>query len=86
MGNYACSQKNENNNWSYDYALMWSYVEINDGEFWVSLRSNNKRIDAPDVTIIAKQFSPSGGGHKNASGFSCTNLYDIIDIKQSLQI
>ena len=71
---YAYSQKDENGNWVCDYVLMWVLSDTN--EYWVSLRSNNKRVDSPDVSEIAQSFAPNGGGHKHASGFSVSgNLF-----------
>lgn len=60
----------------YDLALM--FFMLPSGEWKVSLRTP-KDID---LSKIAKFFSPFGGGHKQAAGFTCSELpwrrrYDV---------
>jgi oligoribonuclease NrnB/cAMP/cGMP phosphodiesterase (DHH superfamily) len=65
LGNILSSKPN------IDFAVLWQYNHPKN-EYYVSLRSNNK----VDVSLISKQFS--GGGHKNAAGFTTNkNPIDI---------
>lgn len=60
---------------SADVAVVW-YFDHKDGNFHVSLRSDN---DVCDVSEIAKKFG--GGGHRKASGirYEGQNIEEIFD-------
>lgn len=55
-----------------------SYFELADGRYEMSFRSDKDDPNAADVSEVAKKLSPTGGGHKNASG--CT--VDEIPLKR----
>jgi len=55
--------------------LIWSVVEDDFLKIKVSLRSNSKRPNSPDVADIAKRLG--GGGHKHAAGFKVGMQSDI---------
>ena len=61
-----------------DYVMMWRY-SMNDKDFYVSLRSSNKRDI--DVSIIAKKYG--GGGHKHAAGFTTKDFFGQVLAKCS---
>lgn len=61
-----------------DYAAIWNW-DPSSRRYWVSLRSDNKKDDSPDVSMIAKEIQPSGGGHRNAAGFDIGNLNEFIE-------
>lgn len=75
LGSTICQMVDTNGDLLVDYALIWHYNAAEE-LFKCSLRSNAK-TDV-DVSKIAKGFNPNGGGHKNAAGFTCKNLFDYI--------
>ena len=50
-----------------DFAVMWTY-NFEGHEWWVSLRASQDTD--MDVSAIAKQMDPNGGGHPKAAGFT----------------
>lgn len=73
LGNYAVSQKNENDEYLYDSAFIWRFGY--DNMKWnISTRSLQGRDI--DVSALCKKYG--GGGHKHAAGFEI----DIDDIKR----
>jgi len=78
LGSYICNLVNDNGGYMVDYALIWRYSMLEE-KFYVSLRSRSE--SDIDVSKLAKDFSNNGGGHKHAAGFSCSNIFDILDKK-----
>lgn len=58
-----------------DFALTYHY-DIKSREWWVALRASKK--STIDLSIVAKEIEPSGGGHPKASGL--TYKGDIADL------
>lgn len=54
------------------FAVIYSYYILND-EYRLSFRSSDKNPQAVDVSTIAKQMDPRGGGHKHAAGCKVSN-------------
>ncbi len=79
LGNTVCQLKDENNNFIADYAMIYRHDHKED-ETYVSLRSNQGRD--VDVSKIAESFSSKGGGHKNAAGFVCQNIFELLSIEK----
>ena len=50
-----------------DFSCMWRY-DFEKDQYWISARSSDE--SNLDLSIVAKQFDPDGGGHFHASGFS----------------
>ncbi len=75
LGEYIYELMDNDGSYMCDYALIWHY-NMEEDKYFVSLRSNSK--GSTDVSKIAKSFSDNGGGHKNAAGFSCEDIFKII--------
>ena len=73
LGADICQLK-EDDKYVADYALIWRY-NMQDQKYHISLRSNPKRDI--DVSEIASKLG-KGGGHKNAAGFQCKNIFRIL--------
>jgi len=56
-----------------DFSVCWSW-QLDKKEFWLSFRSSDDRVD---VSEVAKFFN--GNGHRNASGATISNLFDLLD-------
>ena len=57
-----------------DFSICWSY-QMKEKTFWLSLRSNNQRAD---VSVIAQQLDPTGGGHRNAAGCTVNQFFELL--------
>jgi hypothetical protein len=82
MGNMLAKLKDENNQYLADYAMLW-YYDAKNKNYCASLRSRNANDQGVDVSQIAKEFDPNGGGHYSASGFKTNNIWKTLGINSS---
>lgn len=66
IGNHISSMK------EYDIGAVWIYIH-KEKTYRVSLRAINN-VDVSEIAVFYK-----GGGHKNASGFTCKSLDHVFD-------
>lgn len=77
VGNYAVEQRDENGDYTCDYAIIWRYDQLSDGSpnFDVSFRSRNNSVD---VSVVAARFG--GGGHHSAAGCKIADINTVVSL------